>query len=194
MKPKASTMAQRFGFADPDLTTPAHDSLLMWLSENIEEIIQLEAGQMTREIFRHRNGAWRPISQNDLTQQECSEVDKHPLGETIFHVKQIWECPILDRSYTIGFCDMKVIVTREIENGTIDIDYSGVKVSDRKETADKWMEIKPSIPSVGELIRQLRMYQTYTSGDKWFVVSPDTRFRSQIESQGFGFIEAPSSL
>ena len=33
MKPKAQTMAQRFGFMDPELTTPQHDEIMMWLDE-----------------------------------------------------------------------------------------------------------------------------------------------------------------
>jgi hypothetical protein len=58
-------------------------------------------------------------------------------------------------------------------------------------------EVKPSIRSVGELVRQLRQYGG--QGEKYggqqrrrvAVVCPDDRAREIIESQGFLFIKAP---
>jgi hypothetical protein len=55
---------------------------------------------------------------------------------------------------------------------------------------DYLFEIKPSIPSVGELIRQIRMYQQYKPG-KYIVVSPDDRFASVLSGQGIEFLKAP---
>lgn len=189
-------MAQRFGFADPDLTTPTHDAILLWLDENIGTIVRAELGELdgVQEIRSLNSGKML----TDLKPEEQEDIRLYPMGATIFEIKARWECPILDRSYTIGFCDMLVSITRTRENGCVYRKYDPTvgrdvflpgKVS---ETVHWWMEIKPKIPSLGELIRQLRMYQSYTEReDRWFVVSPDTRWRSQIESQGFGFIESP---
>lgn len=97
----------------------------------------------------------------------------------------------MDKSYTIGFCDMMVDLQRSCSNGYVEcIEGRVQKVYSGRDERQWWLEIKPSIPSVGELMRQLRMYQSYTRDGAWFVVSPDTRWRSQIEAQGFGFIEA----
>jgi hypothetical protein len=52
-------------------------------------------------------------------------------------------------------------------------------------------EVKPKIPSLGELLRQLRTYQTHQGADDWVVVSPDVRWKGAIESQGFTFWECP---
>lgn len=195
MKAKASTMAQRFGFADPDLTTPEHDSLLMWLDANVDAIVRERMGELDREVW-HRERTWdnyvfKPFK-GALPQVVLDGLVAYPLEPTTFRIEKKWECPILDKSYTIGFCDMRVSISRKRENAAIElIDNDLIKsIGGRTEKATWWMEIKPSIPSVGELVRQLRMYQSYTTGDKWFVVSPDTRWCSQIESQGFGFIEA----
>ena len=37
--PKLQTLMQRFGYHDPDLTTPAHDHLIFWVKEHIQEIL-----------------------------------------------------------------------------------------------------------------------------------------------------------
>lgn len=81
------------------------------------------------------------------------------------------------------------------ENGSAYFDPSGEfeKLNYTNQYHELYFEIKPVIPSVGELIRQLRMYQSYIDQGSWYVVSPDTRFRTMIEGQNFGFIEAPKS-
>ena len=49
------------------------------------------------------------------------------------------------------------------------------------------VEVKPAIRSLGEVIRQIRMYQAHCSG-KYYVCCPDDRFKSALASQGIGFI------
>jgi hypothetical protein len=39
LNPKQQTLMQRFGYHDADLTTPAHDHLIFWAKEHIEEIL-----------------------------------------------------------------------------------------------------------------------------------------------------------
>lgn len=67
-----------------------------------------------------------------------------------------------------------------------------------------FFEVKTTIPSYGELMRQINHYRTHTTYDiekrdksgsrhvyercwPWFVVSPDARFKDAIESQGIHF-------
>ena len=52
--------------------------------------------------------------------------------------------------------------------------------------------MKTAIPSLGELLRQLKLYEQHLTG-KIFVVSPDARFADKIRQQGFGFIESPGA-
>ena len=65
------------------------------------------------------------------------------------------------------------------------------KYSNKFEDVDRYayIEIKTEIPSVGELIRQMRAYQNYTIDDRVFylIVSPDDRHIETLESQGFYF-------
>lgn len=100
-------------------------------------------------------------------------------------------------SYTVGFIDMSVQFEvfslamqdhRVLENGE-----DQPKWTLRAERQWFYLEAKPTVPSLGEVIRQIRMYQSYARG-QFFIVSPDTRFRKQIESQGIGFIEVPRDV
>ena len=49
-------------------------------------------------------------------------------------------------------------------------------------------EAKTSIRSLGELIRQIRLYQEYRKGH-YIVVSPDDRFAEVLRGQGIQFIK-----
>lgn len=40
MEPKAKTIAARFGFQDPELSTPRHDEIMMWLDENLSDVMR----------------------------------------------------------------------------------------------------------------------------------------------------------
>lgn len=64
--------------------------------------------------------------------------------------------------------------------------------SDTKEyedaTKDVFIEIKTQIPSLGELIRQMRAYQSYATGlTDYLIVSPDDRHLKILNEQGFEF-------
>lgn len=89
---------------------------------------------------------------------------------------KIWEQPIVTghNNFTIGFVDMYVIATDK--NTLRDLGYC--------------FEVKSSIPSLGEVIRQIRMYEQHCqSNPKFVVVSPDNRFEPALKSQGIGFVK-----
>lgn len=122
-----------------------------------------------------------------------------------------FEMPITtEREYIVGFVDVIACVTYpclEVKN----LDWNDdVMVTDLRQKPDPalafffesktyvyYFEAKPAISSLGELLRQIRTYQTYVPPTDWnrevhfVVVSPDTRFRSAIEGQGIEFWECP---
>jgi hypothetical protein len=57
-----------------------------------------------------------------------------------------------------------------------------------------WIEAKPTIPSLGELFRQLNVYAEGISKDSIIVVSPDDRHAQRVRDQGYKFIKAPEEL
>lgn len=52
-----------------------------------------------------------------------------------------------------------------------------------------YVEVKPRIQSFGELLRQIRTYETVTGKGSWYVACPDTRFKDDLEDEGVKFIQ-----
>jgi hypothetical protein len=94
-------------------------------------------------------------------------------------MEKIWEYPLSsgrDNQYVIGFIDMLVRFDECITKDTT--------------APGEWIcfEVKTSIPSLGELIRQVNFYQKYLRSNPLFViVSPDNRFATALRSQGIEF-------
>ncbi len=235
MKPKAQTMAQKFGFMDPDLTTPSHDAIMLWLDGEMENIVKRYHSQSWewRSSVKYQNIAFPYSKATDDIQEDaqrlCRSLEKQIAAELSLEdtpspiIQKVWESPIVDRTYTIGFCDMRIrwkfpainchfnVVVSAIEQES-EFGPHGLKRLTEGET--KWeyagstvcvpdyflagniayFEVKPSIPSLGEVIRQVRMYQNYTAGTEWWIVSPDTRFKTQIEAQGIKFLTVPADV
>jgi len=177
-KNRAKTIQQRFGFADNDLKTPQHDGIMLWLSQHADKILaafvsETEWGDISwlnDELAKHSR---KPISQNELPQRRPPRV-----------LSTIWEHPVMSGKYIVGFVDML------IEYATDELVFSGkdfswyTAMSSHNTTI--CVEVKSSIPSLGELIRQIRMYQQYQNGI-YVVVSPDARYADALRSQGIEF-------
>lgn len=153
-----NTLAEKFGFKDPDLTTPKHDAIMMWLDKNVLSICE----------------KWL---------KEHKEV-----GFTLHEKK--WEEPITSGNYTIGFLDMYVSYLSEHGRDQISHGWGLDYESRDKDRRQFCFECKSSIPSLGELMRQINMYRTYVNG-QFFVVSPDDGMKKMIENQGIVFIKCP---
>lgn len=212
MQPKAQTLQQRFGFQDPELATPKHDELMLWLDNWVTNTLpgllswqEVEVWDWdNRSIVNSTNGetqagwiGWWTTRINGLLhgtkhkkkltisefKEEYGTMDlpSIPTGKI---GKKLWEMPILDKNYTIGFIDMGVLLYKP------SLDYhvteSVLQVSPENHWVEErlYFEVKPTIPSVGELIRQVRMYQSYAVNGKWFIVSPDDRWGETLLNQG----------
>lgn len=217
MKPKASTMQQRMGFADADLTSPKHDELVLWLVENREEV----ARQCGFDLSKPRL-EWESVDKKHFepTTDEIERANEMFLVEAVAHAPRVsikLEHPIMDRSFTIGFIDAVItaeswkfhagVMKEEIshaEPGYVSWVDGGPAFRRRvyvvagrnyQNICKFYIEAKPTVPSFGELLRQLRHYEPYIHHDchqtRLFVCSPDTRFKAALEQQGIGFIVAP---
>lgn len=218
MKPKAQTLSQKFGFMDPDLATPQHDAIMMWLDEYVtNEVAAMTYGTLP-DYKWELTGASEWARENFPRLIRENKVAIASTTPCFALTEKVWEWPVLDKGFTIGFVDMCVsyapceidwrpigkafdAFARESGGGSAagfpfpyTIEQS--QVLNYKQQR-RFYEVKPSIPSLGEVIRQVRMYQTYTNRERygeWWIVSPDTRFKEQLESQGIKFLAVPSSI
>ena len=180
-KPRATTIQQRFGFQDGDLKTPKHDEMMLWLDSNLLKIV----GAMAGSWDNGRDAARKEGCPEELLSEEHNRTLD----------RRTWEYPIVDRKYggakyVIGFVDLWASCTapelRRWESGEW---HWG------NPTKYFYFEVKSTIPSLGELIRQIRMYQEYIEthlSGAFYIVSPDARFKDALRSQGIGFVHYPS--
>jgi hypothetical protein len=168
------------GFQDPDLKTPQHDALMTWLTDNV---------QNHPRVKQWAEKKW----------------SKAALVVAIDATKKEWERPIKKAGYgVVGFIDLRVEVTLRqlIIETTPGCDRSSVVcVVDGKTVYRSDMpyfalniEVKPSIRSVGDVIRQVNLYKQYSDtlhDESFFVASPDARFATIFEAQDIGFIQLP---
>jgi hypothetical protein len=164
-EPKIKPSQAWFGFDDPELKTPAHDALMLWIDEYICEIL----------------------------------VEVLHLAEEPEIVKKEWERIIKNkRGFTVGVADLCVRIR---VNKPLRLPKSVVVI---KEESVIFVEAKPKIPSLGELIRQIHFSETGDLapfvtrpqvGDliwpKWLVVAPDDRFAKTLREQGILFHKSP---
>lgn len=229
-KKEPQTLQAKFGFSDPDLKTPKHDEIMVWLDESMRQVVTGLMGypperewkpaylaetaakdiprfeQRRTEIakaiedphcvFREAKIAELALIPNDLASMPVPECVAWRIA------RKVWEQPIVSGTkYTVGFVDMLVTLDSNPHlylDGLVRTQYEG----DRITRPPRWkvgyrnlealaFEVKPTIPSLGELIRQIRFYETY---EKWryVVVSPDTRWVKQLADQNIGFVEVPA--
>jgi hypothetical protein len=181
---KAQTMQARFGFQDTELTTPKHDEIMLWLDQWIDSNI---------DVIIPTFSEWASVttyaSYGNNTRYSLDEFNLASPLPSIAAAKvdrKTWEYPITNKNYTIGFIDMAVLYSSPSPKLYYSLTDKKFDIGTDETVA--YFEVKPSIPSLGEVIRQVRMYQTYANG-KWFIVSPDTRFRDQLKAQRIGFVE-----
>lgn len=247
MKPRAKTIQERFGLSDPDLSTPKHDEIILWLNANIESIVaellpedwtEAERKSHERELNDARSVWLERLKAGTVTAQDQghpvrllnADIEHFRLGgnrdkenearrrleEHLQSIAQRWpdpglppprppctvvarklEVPIMDRNYAVGFIDFWAVIRKPYAY------LSGVE--ERRAFAPRWtvatadsdllFEVKTSIPSLGELIRQVNHYRAYRQPNQsFYVVSPDDRFRPTIEAQGIGFIKYPEAV
>lgn len=130
--------------------------------------------------------------------EEWLQLDSPPVKPKCEVISTHWEYTIVnDRSFVVGFVDMMVRIRRpglsiqtHISNmhpfPTAKPQWKTGNYSD-----EIYIEVKSKITSLGELIRQIRFYQSHKKG-MYVVVSPDGQFAEVLKSQGIGFVACPS--
>lgn len=170
---RAQSLMERMGFRDPELSTPAHDALMIWLGEHIDDVVE-QLVPLAHARVNH--GEPVPVGLRSSIPAPARRIGAPE-----------WEYPLVSddwRRSIVGFVDMLVPVERShpvVEADAWRMDWIARGI---------YLEVKTRIDSLGETIRQIRAYQQYARG-LHAIVSPDDRFRAQIESQRIRFVLAP---
>jgi hypothetical protein len=193
-KPKAGTLQQKLGFRDADLTTPKHDEMMLWLHENMVTFL-VDHGlwtpqRATQKSFERQKRRGMENWREEPAWDSVSFLDMPPAPSPKEQIKILWEYPITSgrNKYMIGFIDM--LVSAWGDYSYLYNEYEKTWSIHGKSTKHFFIEIKTKIPSLGELVRQIRTYQTHVNGShNWIVVCPDDRFREPLASQGITLVK-----
>lgn len=105
------------------------------------------------------------------------------ITKPITEIKEVqWEYPIIQKGGGGGFDAPKFVIGF--------VDYAVfIRFGENKMLGRVYFEAKTKIPSLGELLRQLVFYRTYSDYyTKIVVLSTDDKYRKQIESAGYTFV------
>jgi len=202
-------MSRKQDFTDPNLKTPAHDAIMIWLHENAASVVDQVFG--IQAMIERANNAVLDAMALDGMAPVAGKVQEL-LAPHEISANCVWEHPV-KFSGRDCYIDMLIDVVARFPYAELNEREELVTPSDATYSWQKTLvtkrepvailrpvefrlacEVKPVIRSVGELIRQLRQYESYHKpiiDSLVAVVSPDDRFKAIIESQGFAFIKAP---
>ena len=97
------------------------------------------------------------------------------------------EYPIMSGHYNVGFADIKIEI--RYEDFSFDCDFDALdlprlRIITNFKPIDIFVEIKPKIRSVGELIRQISFYRSHTDSSAiWIVVTNDVSIAPILATQ-----------
>ena len=183
---QAQTMQQRLGFVDDDLKHPKHDDMVLEVEQHLDEIVsRLWEGSSLLGTPQREIAALRHRLPNIIIPDEIPGITRGGIS------KVTWEYPVVSgNKYIIGYIDLHIFYEGE---------YAGLWTEvGARPTHARWsvthasvtlnIEVKPALPSIGELLRQIRTYQEYLPGQTFLVVCPDTRWAETLRKQGIYFL------
>lgn len=200
--------------SDPDLTTPMHDKICIWVKDMFPT--WMPKAQWCEKC---QEGTHDDTDYEDLLKQTIGEKKREEIlaiqKNNQTHLLYPWNNPPLERwhkvewekplqaksGFFIGYVDLLISyaftscvgnngrwVCINYENRIFKYDLT--QAPQLRAHGTNAYEVKSKIPSCGELLRQLQTYRTLLGREiKLTVVCPDDRFQSIIESQEFGFIK-----
>jgi hypothetical protein len=215
-KDKFTTHEKRWKIDDDQLSTPKHDELVLHIldPDNAEKIFKLKEKRRSPWKFTIYS---RSDSRAEDFVNDYKESVINPDAD-INKLKIDSEVPIRSKSngYIIGYVDVKLSFRHKYNCYLYDYGSEGLKVYNNKnlsirdleenkyicyfematdhykvksdEVESYNIEVKPVIDSFGKTLRQINTYKAYEPEAKYYIYSPDTRFKAAFESQGVGFI------
>lgn len=175
------TIQKRFGFQDNDLKTPNHDEIMQWTTDNIQYIVDnlypLHEWHLSTGYHSH-------IYRDELLEKYAKNAPTYLPNLGVKAGECTWEYVIQNKKYTVGFIDIVVDVLQPCFILNDKFEW----ILGFEHHAALAIEIKSHVESIGQLIRQIRLYQQYYRAD-WLVVAPNKKIKSTLESQGISFIQ-----
>lgn len=118
-----------------------------------------------------------------ITRERFKATDIIGYADIVFSIR---ESILLEPSFPVS----RKTATSDLERFQKERFKWGVCLSENHQVA---LDAKSTIPSLGQLIRDLKTYRVYCPWP-FYVVSPEARFAEAIADEGFGFIQYPEGV
>ncbi|NIQ91054.1 MAG: hypothetical protein GWN93_19420 [Deltaproteobacteria bacterium] len=173
-EPKAITLAQKYGLRDDDLKKADHDKIMIWLdqwldSDGFKRWIGYPE-DWPEERKEELQSDWKAAGRDLPPHERAKPCPNFPPLPPFKIVKKVWEFPITSGKYVIGFADLVI----EIPDPDMDFDKDKIRAYTGRRLV--LFEVKTQIPSLGDVIRQIRFYQNFTKKRTkppvWVLVAP----------------------
>ena len=190
-KDRCGKLEVMLGVNDSELKTPEHDEMCLWVDKNWKKIISEKINlipidelwkqtrcckvQYTKCEFFTILGYYERCTKNDKDCKYPENDDTCPMikkaRETmdeskkllniltiddLYDMKFLWEVPIKNNGFVIGIPDFTILLTQK---EVLINDYFFIpKFLPMRRII---IEVKPKIKSIGETMRQIKLYQSY---------------------------------
>lgn len=91
---RSRTLIEHLGFKDPDLTSPAHDSMILWIQEHVREYVEKDhdpwrgLAQQVKEAEEAIQAEWKKRKESLELDQEYYERDRKPQKKYVYRRDQ----------------------------------------------------------------------------------------------------------
>lgn len=191
------TYQSRMAFGDEDLKSSKHDAIMLWLDKNLQDLITpvFPRGSWTdaelTAFNRQVQSAIKEIYNAEDRQKAQAKVAAFtlPIRPEPVIQRRVWEKPVMGYNGPVGFIDFYVSVGVASLAAWYDRPGQDVELAIHSDQKILCFEVKAALPSLGELIRQVRFYQSHEPDARFFIVAADNRYAETLREQGIGFIQ-----
>ncbi len=159
-----------------DLKSPLHDEIMLWLDKNAERLLLEKPPEFYAGRIMAETHGW-----------------EHARGKIVAAMleNKKWQQPIRNEDRAIiGFVDMVCTMRCDLELPEYYKERSRGKPEVPRGILNCCVMVRPSIPSLSQLFREINTCKVYLEPPtQFYVVSPDDRYSDILESQGIMFIK-----
>lgn len=171
------TLAQHLGSADPEMGSPEHDRLVIWLTEP-DRLLRVLRCAWPEVLARKRAGTQAVLAAGRPSASPA-ENGATDVWERVTRIDL--EKPVLrGGTYVVGFVDLVVTMGWGLDGAPV-------------VQATFYVEVKSQIRSVGSLLRQINLYRVYLREGHWVVVCNADEYRDLLRGQDIA-LTTPSDL
>lgn len=192
---RARDKVAQTGFWDEQVAQPKHDEICKWAYENADHVL----ATLYPEQYAERD--WNDEERKGDNALKAAFLDSNPRPKPHV-VKRTWEYPLhVHTGYNnaisrpVGFGDLLFMYAIPRPKPTYNYDtYHSQRGHEVTGYEIAWerhavlLEVKSTLPTLGELLRQLNLYATAFSHPQ-AVIAPDDAYATILREQGYGFIK-----